>query len=103
MNNAPLLPVAAPATRLQLTAGEGASWQRVGSMPHRRVMGDAIVLCDGTIGIFNGARTGLGVRRVACMRICWAARRAGRWDAWDARRCSGCGALLLAASAVQPS
>lgn len=37
-------------------------WQRVGSMPHRRVMGDAVVLCDGTIGIFNGAGAGLAVR-----------------------------------------
>ncbi len=46
---------------MQLTAGEDASWQRVGKMPHRRVMGDAIVLCDGTIGIFNGAGAGLAV------------------------------------------
>lgn len=53
-------PASSAAHVIDLTAGEGASWQRVGSMPHRRVMGDAIVLCDGTIGIFNGARTGLG-------------------------------------------
>lgn len=52
-------PASAAAHVIDLTAGEAAMWQRVGSMPHRRVMGDAVVLCDGTIGIFNGAGAGL--------------------------------------------
>lgn len=27
-------------------------------MPNRRVMGDAVILCDGTIGFFNGGHSG---------------------------------------------
>ena len=32
-------------------------------MPHRRVMGDAVILCDGTVGVFNGAEQGIAVSR----------------------------------------
>lgn len=46
---------------LQLTAGAEATWQEIGSMPHKRVMGDGVILCDGTIGILNGAADGIGV------------------------------------------
>ena len=34
-------------------------------MPHRRIMADAVILCDGTIGFFNGAEKGLAVRGLA--------------------------------------
>ena len=30
-------------------------------MPYSRVMGDAVILCDGTIGLFGGAATGKAV------------------------------------------
>lgn len=50
---------------LQLTGGAEATWQEVGSMPHKRIMADAVILCDGTIGIFNGAAEGIAVRPAA--------------------------------------
>jgi len=47
--------------RPQLAAGADATWRDVGPMPVPRVMGDAVILCDGTIGIFNGATKGIAV------------------------------------------
>jgi hypothetical protein len=40
-------------------ANPAAQWESVGRMPQERVMGDSIILCDGTIGFFNGAGTGI--------------------------------------------
>jgi hypothetical protein len=48
---------------VQLTSGRAATWRSVGPMPYRRVMGDGLVLCDGTVGFFNGAQRGFAVRR----------------------------------------
>lgn len=46
---------------IDLTAGSGARWRNVGPMPTSRVLGDAVLLCDGTVGLFNGAGKGIGV------------------------------------------
>ncbi|KAL4854334.1 Aldehyde oxidase GLOX1 [Chlorella vulgaris] len=43
---------------IMLTSGRAATWRSVGPMPYRRVMGDGLVLCDGTVGFFNGAQRG---------------------------------------------
>jgi hypothetical protein len=53
---------------VQLTEGPEASWTSVGPMPYPRVMGDALVLCDGTIGIFGGAQEGLAVSSADTVR-----------------------------------
>ncbi|KAL4425029.1 hypothetical protein ABPG77_001807 [Micractinium sp. CCAP 211/92] len=53
-------PASAKAHVVELTAGAEATWQEIGSMPHKRVMGDGVILCDGTIGILNGAADGIG-------------------------------------------
>ena len=50
---------------LQLTAGPEATWESVGPMPYGRVMGDAVILCDGTIGFFGGSQVGVAVSRTA--------------------------------------
>lgn len=50
-----------PIPRLQLSGGPGTGWRSVGRMPRRRVMGDALILCDGTVGLFNGAEQGIAV------------------------------------------
>lgn len=54
--------------RPQLTAGTAATWRDVGPMPLPRVMGDSVILCDGTVGIFNGAAKGIAVSQqlLAC-------------------------------------
>ncbi|KAI3437758.1 hypothetical protein D9Q98_000206 [Chlorella vulgaris] len=52
-------PASDAAEIIELTEGPEASWTSVGPMPYPRVMGDALVLCDGTIGIFGGAQEGL--------------------------------------------
>jgi len=42
-------------------------------MPTPRVMGDAVILCDGTIGLFGGATQGIAVRShgsTGCMAAC---------------------------------
>jgi hypothetical protein len=45
----------------QLTGGTDASWVDVGPMPSPRIMGDALILCDGTIGYFGGSTKGIAV------------------------------------------
>jgi hypothetical protein len=50
-----------PFTCPQLSGGPGTGWRSVGRMPRRRVMGDALILCDGTVGVFNGAEQGIAV------------------------------------------
>ncbi|PSC76751.1 kelch domain-containing [Micractinium conductrix] len=52
-------PASDTAHLIELTGGPSASWEDVGPMPYERVMGDAIVLCDGTIGYFGGAGQGI--------------------------------------------
>ena len=44
--------------RPQLT-DQRAQWKTVGPMPHKRLMGDAVTLCDGTVAILGGAEAGL--------------------------------------------
>ncbi|KAI7836014.1 hypothetical protein COHA_010098 [Chlorella ohadii] len=46
------------AWKIELT-DPAAQWENVGRMPQERVMGDSVILCDGTIGFFNGAGTGI--------------------------------------------
>lgn len=53
-------PASASAQVIDLTAGSGARWRSVGPMPTSRVLGDAVLLCDGTVGLFNGAGKGIG-------------------------------------------
>ena len=51
-----------PHPPLQLTAGKNAKWYSAGIMPYPRVMGDGLVLCDGTIFFSGGASKGVMVR-----------------------------------------
>ncbi|PSC67206.1 kelch motif family [Micractinium conductrix] len=44
---------------IELTAGKNAAWRDVGPMPFPRVMGDGVIMCDGTIMLTNGAQAGL--------------------------------------------
>lgn len=54
---------------LQLSKKEAATWTPMGPMPTARVMGDGVILCDGTILLTNGAATGTAVRAGhACRR-----------------------------------
>lgn len=50
-----------PRQVIDLTSS-GASWRSVASMPQSRIMGDGIILCDGSVGFFNGAGVGVAVR-----------------------------------------
>jgi hypothetical protein len=52
-------PASAAAHVIELTAGKNAQW-KASTMPWPRVMGDAVTLCDGTIGVFNGGGKGVG-------------------------------------------
>ncbi|EFN50720.1 hypothetical protein CHLNCDRAFT_142582 [Chlorella variabilis] len=54
----PYTPASDTADLIDLTGGANATWRAVGPMPYSRVMGDAVILCDGTIGLFGGAATG---------------------------------------------
>ncbi len=52
-------PASAQCSRLVLTtAGIAAGW-KVETMPHRRVMGELVLLPDGRVLIVNGAMTGV--------------------------------------------
>lgn len=55
----PGTPASDAAHLIELTGGPEASWQSVGPMPYERVMGDGVILCDGTIGFFGGATEGI--------------------------------------------
>ncbi|EFN56008.1 hypothetical protein CHLNCDRAFT_145404 [Chlorella variabilis] len=52
-------PASKAAEIIELTAGPEATWESVGPMPYGRVMGDAVILCDGTIGFFGGSQVGV--------------------------------------------
>lgn len=48
-------------------------------MPYPRVLGDAVTLCDGTIGVFGGGERGIAVRATRHLGACkCGSRRAGR-------------------------
>ena len=51
---------------IDLMGGKGATWKSVGPMPYKRVMGDAVTLCDGTIFYVGGMATGGWVGRCGC-------------------------------------
>lgn len=53
-------PASAVAHVIDLTGGPGSKWVP-SVMPHPRVMGDAVILCDGTVGLFNGGGKGIAV------------------------------------------
>ena len=46
---------------IDLMAGSNAAWKNVGPMPYKRVMGDAVLLCDGTVMHVGGAGGGESV------------------------------------------
>ncbi len=39
-------------------------------MPYPRVLGDAVTLCDGTIGVFGGGERGIAVRATRHLGAC---------------------------------
>lgn len=52
----------APRRAPQLTAGEAATWAKLPDMPYKRILGDMIYLCDGTLLVTGGGETGVAVR-----------------------------------------
>ncbi|PSC67212.1 kelch motif family isoform A [Micractinium conductrix] len=44
---------------IEISGGRAAKWKQVGGMPYRRVMGDAVTLCDGKVIFFGGAEKGI--------------------------------------------
>lgn len=75
----------------QLNAGEGAEWRDIGPMPYPRVLGDATMLCDGTIVFMGGGEKGIAVRA-------WGAGRPAR-----ILRARQSHALLKALGAARPA
>lgn len=47
---------------LQLTAGPNATWTTLPDMPYKRVLGDMVYLCDGTLLVTGGGERGIAVR-----------------------------------------
>lgn len=102
----PLHPAAAIAflSGAQLTAGAEAQWETLEEMPYPRVLGDAVTLCDGTVGVFGGGERGIAVRSRmrALLRVVPAAAggvRGGRSRARGGARCCRAWALQQARGA----
>ena len=74
-------PASVGAHVIELMGGEQAGWRDVGPMPHPRVMGDAVHLCDGTILYVGGSAVGTAVRAVRNM-----ATSTNRERAWERQR-----------------
>ncbi|KAI7837152.1 hypothetical protein COHA_009029 [Chlorella ohadii] len=55
----PETPASDKVHKIELTAGKDAKWEELENMPYPRVLGDAVTLCDGTIGVFGGGERGI--------------------------------------------
>ena len=44
---------------IELTGGAEAQWAEKNDMPYPRILGDALVLCDGSVGVFGGGQRGV--------------------------------------------